>query len=197
MTQRILRIDASMRKNGSYSRSLADALIGQLNPKQSNQIIHRDLADGLPFVDENWINANFTAQAERTQVQQEYLSLSDRLIEELKNADQIVVALPIYNFGVPAAFKAWIDLVARSKKTFKYTENGPIGLLENKNVYVIMTSGGTKLDSELDFISAYLRHIFAFIGLTSLTLIDSTSLGSDVDRVLSKAKEQINSQYRE
>lgn len=197
MTQRILRIDASMRKNGSYSRSLADALIEQLNPKQSNQIIHRDLADGLPFVDENWINANFTAQAERTPVQQAYLSLSDRLIEELKNADQIIVALPIYNFGVPAAFKAWIDLVARSKKTFKYTENGPIGLLENKNVYVIMTSGGTKLGSELDFISAYLHHIFAFIGLTSLTLIDSTSLGSDVDRVLSKAKEQINSQYRE
>ena len=113
MTQKILRIESSMRKNGSYSRTLGHRLVAQLKSQMLSNVKERDLADGMPFVNEAWIEANFTNVAERTAEQRAVLSFSDALISELKNADTMVIGLPIYNFNVPAAFKAWIDQVAR------------------------------------------------------------------------------------
>jgi FMN-dependent NADH-azoreductase len=192
MTNNILRIDASMRKNGSYSRKLADSLIKQLSGKEDSKVILRDLADGIPFIDENWINANFTDLDERTVEQTASLKSSDLLVDELKQADQIVIALPIYNFNVPAAFKAWIDQVVRSKLTFAYTDIGKVGLLLNKQVYIIIASGGSKLGSELDFISAYLRHILGFIGISDVSIIDSSGLGKEEIVILAKAQNHID-----
>lgn len=180
-----------MRKTGSYSRNLTDMLVNQLNKNQNCRITIRDLAQGIPQIDERWIKANFTGANDRTTAQQECLITSDTLVDELNNADTIIIAMPIYNFGIPAAFKAWIDQVVRTKLTFQYTDAGPVGLLQNKNTYIIVTSGGTQLGSDLDFISAYLRHILGFIGLTNITFVDSSGLGRDEKKVLSRTHEVI------
>jgi len=191
MAKSILRLDASMRKTGSYSRDLSDKLIKQLTSEKNSKVTIRDLAEGIPLIDENWIKANFTSIDERTAEQNKYLATSDVLVDELNNADLIVIGLPIYNFGVPAAFKAWIDQVVRSKLTFRYGDNGPIGLVDNKKAYIIIASGGTKLGTEIDFISDYLRHILGFIGITDVTFIDSSGLGRDESQTLALAHKTI------
>ena len=193
MSKNILRIDASMRKTGSYSRDLLDKLIKQLNGEKGTgvKVTTRDLADGISLINEQWIAANFTAIDERTEDQHKSLITSDTLVDELNNAELIVIGLPIYNFGVPAAFKAWIDQVVRSKLTFQYTDTGPVGLLNNKKAYIIVASGGTKLGTELDFISDYVRHVLGFIGITDITFIDSSSVGLDESKVLAHAHENI------
>ena len=189
MTTNILRLDSSIRKKGSYSRDLSDKLIKQLTGEQlanekKSKVTVRDLADGMPLIDENWSKANFTAVDERTPEQHEYLATSDILVDELTQDDIVIIGLPIYNFGVPAAFKAWLDQVIRSKLTFRYGNNGPIGLINNKKVYIIIVSGGTQLGSELDFISDYLRHVLSFIGITDISFIDSSGLGWDESKTL-------------
>jgi FMN-dependent NADH-azoreductase len=193
MSKNILRIDASMRKTGSYSRDLLDKLIKQLNGEKgiSVKVTTRDLADGISLINEQWIAANFTAIDDRTEDQHKSLIRSDILVDELNNAELIVIGLPIYNFGVPAAFKAWIDQVVRSKLTFKYTDTGPVGLLNNKKAYIIVASGGTKLGTELDFISDYVRHVLGFIGITDITFINSSGVGLDESKVLAHAHEHI------
>jgi FMN-dependent NADH-azoreductase len=193
MTQKILRIDASMRKNGSYSRTLGHRLISQLKSQTSSNVKERDLADGIPFINEAWIEANFTDVAERTAEQRSVLSFSDALISELKNADTVVIGLPIYNFNVPAAFKAWIDQVARANVTFRYGDNGPEGLLEDKKAYVILSSGGTQLGSDIDYVSDYIHHILGFIGIKDVTIINSSGIGRNEDQVIADAHAIIES----
>jgi len=173
-----------MRKNGSYSRTLSDRLIAQLKSQIHSTIKVRDLADGIPYVNEAWIEANLTDIAERTAEQRSILSCSDALISELKSANTLVIGLPVYNFNVPAAFKAWIDQVARAKVTFRYGDNGPEGLLENKKAYVILSSGGTQLGSDIDFVSNYIHHVFGFIGIKAVTIIDNTGIGRDEAKVI-------------
>lgn len=164
----ILRVDASARRSASSSRALTDALIARLG---STAVVSRDLSDALPFVTENWVHANFADEAERTAEQKAELELSDRLVAELFAADILVIGSPVYNFGIPAALKAWIDMVARARKTFRYTERGPQGLLTGKKAYVLMASGGTEIGSEIDFASGYLRHVLGFIGIDDVTII--------------------------
>jgi FMN-dependent NADH-azoreductase len=184
MTQKILRIDASMRKIGSYSRTLSDRLIAQLKSQTPSTVKVRDLADGVPFINEAWIEANFTDINQRTAEQRSILSCSDALISELESANTLVIGLPIYNFNVPAAFKAWIDLVARAKVTFHYGDNGPEGLLENIKTYVIVSSGGTQLGSDVDFVSDYIHHVLGFLGIKDVTIIDSSGIGRDEEKVI-------------
>ena len=187
MSQQILRIDSSMRKNGSYSRALGDRLIAQLKSQSLSTVKVRDLADGIPNIDETWIGANFTDIAERTAEQRSVLSCSDALISELKSADTLVIGLPIYNFNVPAAFKAWIDQIARAKITFRYGDNGPEGLLKDKKSYVILSSGGTQLGSNIDYVSDYMHHILGFIGIKDVTIIDSSGIGRNEAKVIADA----------
>tara|TARA_R110000824_G_scaffold11746_7_gene51450 strand:- start:615 stop:1196 length:582 start_codon:yes stop_codon:yes gene_type:complete len=170
MTQakNILRVDASARKAGSSSRALTDAVIARLAP---DNIVTRDLTEVLPFVTEDWVGANFTDESERTEAQKAELALSDSLVDELFAADTLVIGTPIYNFAVPAALKAWIDQIARARKTFHYTANGPEGLLSGKKAYVLIASGGTEVGSEIDFASGYLRHVLGFVGITDVTII--------------------------
>lgn len=170
MTQsrNILRIDASARKEGSSSRALTDALIDKLD---ADNIVTRDLAGGLPFVTEQWVGANFTEEDERSDDQKAELSLSDQLVAEIEAADTLVIGAPIYNFGIPASLKAWIDMIARARKTFYYTADGPEGLMTGKKAYVLMASGGTEVGSDADFASGYLRHVLAFIGIQDVTII--------------------------
>ena len=177
----ILRVDSSMRTEGSVSRDLADKLVEQLS-NANTQVTVRDLAKGISLIDENWIGANFTDPAERSEEQKGFLAASDELVGELHDADTIVITAPVYNFHVPAALKAWIDMVARARETFRYTENGPEGLLKGKKAYVIVTSGGTVLDSEYDFVSGYLKHVLGFIGITDVSFIDGSGLMLDATK---------------
>lgn len=190
MHNNILRIDASMRVAGSHSRQLADQLIETIS-KPETQLVCRDLSEGVPLINEQWIGANFTDAEQRTDQQQQVLAVSDTYIAELEAADTLVIAVPIYNFGVPAAFKAWVDMVARAKRTFQYTENGPKGLLTGISAYVVVTSGGTQLDSDLDFVSAWIKQVLGFIGITDSQIIDASGLMMDEQQVLSNAKQQI------
>ncbi len=180
-SQPVLRIDASARKNGSSSRALTDAMIEKLAPEN---IITRDVANGIPFVTEDWVNANFTDETARSDEQKATLAGFDALVDEVLAADTLVIGVPIYNFGVPAALKAWIDMIARARKTFQYTPNGPEGLLTGKKAYIMMASGGTEVGSEIDFASGYLRHVLGFVGITDVTIVAA-------DRQMMKGKEAV------
>lgn len=181
-TPTILKIDASARKAGSMTRELTDALVTRLlDTHPAARVLTRDVAAGLPVVDEAWIGANFTDPAERTSEQKLKLALSDTLVAELKAADILVIAAPVYNFGIPASLKAWVDLVARARETFRYTESGPEGLLKGKKAYVVVASGGVPVNSAVDFATPYLKQVLAFIGITDVTVIAADQLMMDGD----------------
>ncbi len=190
MTKTVLRIDASARRTGSVSRDFATKVIDRMGDVT---VVHRDLAGGLPLIDEEWIGANFTPADDRTDAQKEKLALSDSLVAEIQAADTLVIGLPIYNFSVPAAMKAWIDQVARAGLTFRYTENGPKGLLEGKRAIVVVASGGTQAGSDIDFATGYLRHVLGFIGIHDVELVTADRLMVDAESTLKSAEEQVAS----
>lgn len=169
----ILRIDASARNEGSTTRPLADQLVNRLVEQDYGATVtRRDLHANPPaLLDETWVGANFTDEAARTDEQKAVLAGSDELIAELEAADTIVITAPIYNFAIPASLKAWIDLIARARRTFRYTEAGPEGLLKGKRAFIIFASGGVPLGSEVDFASGYLKHVLAFVGITDVTIV--------------------------
>ncbi len=177
MKNTILQINSSGRFDGSVTRDIASQLVDQLRQQTGLDIDNRDLAEGIDFIDEQWIGANFTDPEQRSDEQKAALSLSDQLVDELKQASHIVIAAPIYNFSVPAVLKAWIDQVARARLTFRYTDNGPEGLLKGKKAYLVVASGGVPLGSEIDFATGYLRHIMGFVGIEDVTLVNANELG--------------------
>ena len=140
---------------------------------------------------EDWIGANFTAAPERTAEQRETLALSDALLAELRQADVVLIGLPIYNFGVPASLKAWIDLVARVGETFRYSEAGPVGLLDGKRAIVTVASGGTERGSDIDFATGYIKHLLGFIGITDVSFVSADRMAIDADASLEQAKGDI------
>ena len=188
MTHSVLRIEASARHTGSVSRSLTGEILEQLGDVS---VVTRDLAAGLPLLTEDWVNANFTPAESRTEAQVETLALSDTLVAEIEAADTLVIGLPIYNFGVPAAFKAWVDLVARAGVTFRYTESGPVGLFEGKRAIIAVTSGGTEAGSALDFATGFARHVLGFIGIHDVTVVAADRLMVDAAASMATAKEAI------
>ncbi|UTW57938.1 NAD(P)H-dependent oxidoreductase [Kordiimonas sp. SCSIO 12603] len=186
---KLLRIDSSARTEASVSRMLADKLIDHLSPAT---VISRDVAGTMPFIDESWVGANFTPPEDRTDEQKERLTFSDELISELKAADTIVISSPAYNFSVPASLKAWIDLVCRAGVTFRYTENGPEGILEQgKKAYIVFTSGGTPAGADYDYATSYLKHIMSFIGIYDVTIVAADQLGQNADEKIEAAMKTI------
>ncbi|MEQ8367502.1 MAG: NAD(P)H-dependent oxidoreductase, partial [Roseicyclus sp.] len=135
--------------------------------------------------------ANFTPADARSDDQKAKLALSDDLVAELKAADTIVIGLPIYNFGVPAALKAWVDQVARAGVTFQYSEYGPKGLLDGKRAIVVVASGGTEAGSDIDFATGYIRHVLAFIGITEVDFVAADRMMIDADATLKSANAQV------
>lgn len=189
---RVLRLDSSARGDQSTTRALSDRLIARLRDTEGPlDVTERNVAEGLPFVDADWVGANFTDPDDRSPAQKDALALSDTLIAELKAADIVVVAAPIYNFGIPAALKAWIDLIARARVTFRYTEDGPVGLLEGKKAYIVAASGGTPIGSEIDFATPYLKHVLGFVGIHDVTLVGAERQMADPDAA-KKAEDEID-----
>lgn len=189
MTNTILHLDASPRLSDSVTRDLTSKIVSRW-PKA--QVIRRDLAKTqVPQLTDAWIAANFTPADQRSPEQAAELALSDELINEVTQADTLVIGLPVYNFAPPAALKAWIDHVARAGVTFRYTENGPEGLIHGKRVILAMASGGTGAGSEIDFASTYMRHILGFVGMTDVTLVAADQMALDAETSLAKASGQI------
>ncbi len=189
MSHSILRIDASARREGSVSRDLTDQVVAKFS---GAAVTTRDLATGLPLIDEAWVGANFTPADDRSDDQRETLALSDTLIAELVGADTIVIGLPIYNFGVPAALKAWVDLIARAGVTFNYTETGPKGALEGKRAILVMASGGVPAGSPVDFATTYMKHLLGFIGITDVEIIAAEALAVNPESALQAANDAID-----
>ena len=182
-----------MRRQKSVSRMLADEMVAALGARKSSvNVINRDLAAGIGIVNAAWIEAERTSEENRTPDQRALLTQSDALVAELQAADDIVIATPIYNFSVPAALKAWIDLICRDKITFVYENDSPRGLLSNKRATVIVTSGGTLAGKDIDFTTSYIRHILGFIGVDDVTMIDVTGLSKNRSRVIADARKQIS-----
>ncbi|WP_424968030.1 FMN-dependent NADH-azoreductase [Dinoroseobacter sp. S375] len=180
----VLRIDSSPRSDASISRALADRIVDRLAPAQ---ISARDVSPGLPVIDADWIGANFTPAAERSPTQIETLALSDTLVAEVQAADVVVISLPIWNFGIPASLKAWIDLVARAGLTFQYTAEGPKGLLEGKRAILAIASGGTEVGSQIDFATEYMKHVLGFIGIHEVEIVAADRLMVDAEASHAKA----------
>jgi len=170
---RILRIDASARNAGSTTRQLTDQLVARLVEQgYGAAVTSRDLALTPPaLLTEAWVGANFTDESERSDDQRAALAASDELIAELEAADTIVIGVPVYNFAIPAALKAWVDLIARARRTFRYTETGPEGLLKGKKAFLVVASGGVPVGSDYDFATGYLRHVLGFVGITDVAII--------------------------
>ena len=188
----VLEVSASGRRLDSVSRQLTVDLIDALaTGVDSISVKKRDLAEGMPFVDERWIAANFTADEERTPEQQKTLAVSDALVAELQVADILVIGSPIYNFGIPASLKAWVDMIARARLTFHYTANGPEGLLKNKKAYIVMTSGGVAVDSPVDFATPLLRQALQFVGIADIEVIAADRLNIAAEDSIDDARVRI------
>ncbi len=191
-TLNVLAINTSAKKDGSISRTLTADLVGALEDRHGDlDVVERDLAAGLPFIDSAWVEANFTPDEDKTDAHRETLAQSDTLVAELRAADVIVIGAPIYNFSIPAVLKAWIDMIARARLTFRYTDNGPEGLLVGKKAYVVVPSGGVPVGSAVDFATPYLRQALAFVGITDVEFIGAQGADRGNREALDSARARI------
>ena len=190
MPNTVLHIDSSPRFNDSVSRDLTADIVSR---HAGAKVIRRDLSKTpVPQTTDAWIGASFTPAEDRTADQKHTLTLSDELVDELVAADTVVIGMPMYNFSVPSALKAWIDQVARPGRTFNYTENGPVGLLEGKRVIVAMATGGVPQGSDMDFATNYLTFFLGFLGITDVQFVAADGLNADEAAARAKAKNAIN-----
>lgn len=189
----ILRIDATIKPEGSVSRRLTDRILSRLGAAHPGATVTlRDLSQGVPAIDGDWISAVFTPAAARSPGQARIAAYSDTLLAEVRAADILVIALPVYNFGVPAQLKSWFDHLARKGETFRYTEAGPEGLLKGKRAIVAMSSDGTRLGSAVDFASGYVRHMLGFFGITEIEFVAADAMVFAPEETLRKAEEQVD-----
>ena len=172
----VLQINSSLFGEHGQSSRLAASLIERLI-ERGDRLIRRDLAaEPVPHLTAERFAAFTTAEADRTEAQREVASYSELLIDELRAADVIVLGLPMYNFGVPSSLKAYFDHIARSGLTFRYTAQGPQGLLTGKKAYVMAARGGLYRGSPLDTETAYVRDFLAFIGITDVEFVYAEGL---------------------
>ena len=174
----ILQINASARREAANSTRVANSITVRLqaaNPAAALTV--RDLAvTPHPVLDEVALGALFTPAEKRTAEQATRVALDDALIAEIQAADTIVLGVPMYNFGVPAQLKNWIDAIARNGVSFRYTAQGPEGLLNGKTVYVALARGGAYRGTEADSQVPYLKTVLGFLGMTDVHFIYAEGL---------------------
>ncbi|WP_341678845.1 NAD(P)H-dependent oxidoreductase [Niveibacterium sp. SC-1] len=183
-SSRLLRIDASARTDGSHSRRLGDLVEAQwLRANPHGERVRRELTRGAPpHIAEATIQGFYTPPGQLTPALREATSLSDALVAELRAADTLLIASPMYNYGPPSALKAWVDQIVRVGHTFLYDAQGPRGLLQTRLVVLALVSGvpGT-LGSAVDFLSPHLESVFKFMGVQRVATlhVDGTSGPAD------------------
>ena len=189
---KIYQIDSSARKEGSTSRALAKKLLEKIK-KPQDEVIYRDLNEEMVFVTgltESGMNIDEKDQNEN---HKKMFELSNQLVKELKESDIIIISAPIYNYGPPATLKAWSDLAARIGETFKFKPNGRReGLLKNKKAYLVITSGGTKLNSNEAFLTPWLKFILNFFGIEKVETISADQMALDYKKSIKEAHAQID-----
>ena len=187
----ILALYSSLSGDNAASTQLAKAWLSELDA----QVIERDLAaQAIPHLDSGTFTGFITPAEQHSAEQAEGVALSDQLIDELEQSDTLLISVPMYNLGIPSTLKAWIDHIARAGRTFRYTEQGPQGLLSGKKAVVIATRGGQYQGTEYDVQTPYLRQILAFIGITEVEFIyaEGLAMGEDAKAgALSQAKSQL------
>ncbi|GAB4367624.1 MAG: FMN-dependent NADH-azoreductase AzoR3 [Elainellaceae cyanobacterium] len=174
----LLQVDSSPRSDRSISRTLTKQFIQTWQHADSNShVTYRDVGRyPVPPIDEAWIAAAFTPPDQMNPNLEFALKISDELIDELFAADFLVFGIPMYNYSVPANFKAYIDQVVRVRRTFAIASDGYKGLVNGKRAVVITTRGGSYAGSSLDFQEPYLRAVFEFIGITDIAFIHVENL---------------------
>jgi FMN-dependent NADH-azoreductase len=193
----LLQVNSSPRVGQSQSTRLADELAARwLARHPGARRVVRDLGrDPHPALDEAALGALFTPAAERTPEQAARVALDDALIAEIQAADAVVIGAPMFNFGVSAQLKNWIDAIARAQVTFRYTANGPEGLLKGKKVYVVLTRGGKYRGQPSDSQVPYLQTVLGFLGMSDIEFIyaEGLALGPEAAAAaLAEARAQID-----
>jgi FMN-dependent NADH-azoreductase len=185
----ILNLNSSIFGDGGQSSRLAEQFIAQF---PAARVVRRDLSKNpLPHLDAERFGAFLSKPESRTPAQQQVLNDSDALIAELKQADTLVIGLPMYNFGIPSQLKAYFDHVARAGVTFKYTEKGAVGLLTGKKAYVFAARGGLYQGTPRDTQTAYVRDFLAFLGITDVQFVYAEGLAiSEASKIESLARAQ-------
>jgi FMN-dependent NADH-azoreductase len=181
----ILQINASARREGANSTKLANSVVERLQAANPGATLTlRDLAvTPHPVLDEAALGALFPPAEQRTPEQAARVALDDALIAEIQAHDTLVLGVPMYNFGVPVQLKAWIDAIARAGTTFRYTANGPEGLLTGKTVYVALARGGLYRDTPNDSQVPYLKAVLGFLGLTDVRFLYAEGLAMGPEAV--------------
>jgi len=180
----LLEIRSSLFADQGESSRLADAYVAAWRATHPHgRVIVRDLgAAPIPHLDAARVTAFGTQASDRSAAQQAAVELSDTLIAELEAADEIVLGVPMYNFGIPSTLKAWIDHVARAGVTFRYTEKGAVGQLRGKRVKVFASRGGVYAGTPRDTQTTYLRDVLAFLGLDDVEFVYAEGLAIGADR---------------
>ena len=189
---KIYQIDSSARKEGSTSRALAKKLLDKIK-KPGDEVIYRDLDDEMVFVSGLTESGMKIKDEDQTEHHKKMFELSDKLVQELKESDIIIISAPIYNYGPPATLKAWSDLAARIGETFKFRSDGRReGLLKNKKAYLVITSGGTKINGREDFLTPWLKFVLNFFGIEKVEFIGADQMALDYEKSIKEAEDQIN-----
>lgn len=193
---KILHVTSSILAENSHSTKLGQAIITKLKEKESDStVVLKDVgASPLPHI----TSAFFIPTENRTADQIAAVATSDNAIAELKDANAIVLSVPMYNFSIPSNLKTWIDNIGRVGETFQYTENGPEGLVKGKKVYLAVATGGVYSVDEakaFDFTESYLRTVLGFLGMTDVTVfrVEGLALTELKDSALEKAIHTVNS----
>lgn len=181
--KRILYIRSSLFGNDSASSQLAGELVDQLMAEQpGSKLTTLDLAQQpLPHLDAGEFSSWLAPENERTREQRQQASLSDHLIDQLQDHDTLVLAVPMYNMGIPSTLKAWIDRVARAGKTFRYTASGPEGLVTNMQAYLVFARGGMYCDTAADTQTGHLKNILGLMGIVDVETVfaEGLNMGND------------------
>lgn len=194
----LLMIHTSLQGPEGLSSSLASDYVAQWRANNPDgRVVSRDVAtEPVPHLTAERFAAFTTATDERNAEQRAIAAFSDQLIGELQDADEILIALPMHNFGIPSTLKAYIDHVARAGITFRYTANGPVGLLTNKRAIVVATRGGIYLGTPLDTQTDYMNNFLAFLGIedTQFVYAEGTAMGEEsLNASIQSARQQIRS----
>ncbi|HUX74304.1 MAG TPA: FMN-dependent NADH-azoreductase [Steroidobacteraceae bacterium] len=179
----LLKINSSIHSDQGQSSRMADRFVAAWRERHPDaRVVHRDLAsEPVPHLTAGRFAALSTAPERRDAEQRATAAYSDALIGELQEADVIVLGLPMYNFGVPSMLKAYFDHVARAGITFKYSENGPQGLLTGKKAYVFAARGGRYHGTPLDTQSGYVRDFLRFLGVADVEFVYAEGLALSED----------------
>ena len=188
---KIYKIDCSARKRGSVSRYLSKLLLNKIKT-DDDKVTYRDLDDEMLFLAGLSESGMSIPEQEQTDDHKKMFRLSDKLVQELEECDTMIISAPIYNFGPPATLKAWVDLTARAKSNFKYLENGErVGMLKDKKVFLIITSGGTIINGNEDYLTPWLITTLNMFGIKNIQVISAGRLAFDKENSIKETEEKI------